>query len=74
MAAANQTPVNFLLSKRTKTLPPLFNKYHGKLLKILGSFWPGGPDSDKEKLFSILVIGSDDKYKASKEMPRSIFY
>ena len=65
---------NFLLTTPTKSLPPPFSKYHGKKIKVLGSFWPGGPESDKQKLFTILVIDSHDKYKASNEMSRSIFY
>ena len=65
---------NFLLATPMKSLPPPFSKYHGTKIKVLGSFWPGGPESDKQKLFTILVIDSDDKYKASNDMSRSIFY
>ena len=65
---------NFLLNPRTKSLKPPYIKLHGTKIKVPGSFWPGGPESDKEKLFTILVIDSHDKYKASNEISRSIFY
>ena len=50
----------------TLLLSPPYAKHRGKKFKVPGSFWPGGPTADKDTLFLVRILESDDKYKVNR--------
>ena len=62
-ALSRSVRTKFLAAKPIRLLTPPYIKHRGKELMVPGSFWPGGPTNDMEKLFKIRAIGADDKHK-----------